>query len=391
MTSIEEIRKAQRAEGTATILAIGTATPFNCVSQADYPDYYFRVTNSEHMIELKNKFKRIREKTMIKKRYMYLTEEMLKKNPNMCAFMASSLDARQDMVVEEAPKLGEEAASKAILEWGQPKSNITHLVFCTTSGVDMPGVDYQLAKLLGLPPSVNRVMIYQQGCFTGGIVLRVAKDLAENNKGARVLVCSEITTIIFRGPSETHLDSLVGQTLFGDGASAMIVGADLDMSIEHPLFQIVSTSQTTLPDCIENPYKLHLREVGLTFHLGREVPALISTNIDKSLNEAFGPFGINDWNELFWIIHPGGPATLDQVEAKLGPQKEKLRASRHVLSEYGNIMSACVLFVLDEMRKKSMEDGKATTGEGKNWGVLFGFGPGLTIETVVLHGVPTTL
>ncbi|XP_059650159.1 chalcone synthase-like [Cornus florida] len=391
MTSIEGIRKAQRAEGTATILAIGTTTPSNCVSQADYPDYYFRVTNSEHMIELKNKFKRICEKTMIKKRYMYLTEEMLKKNPNMCAFMASSLDARQDMVVEKVPKLGEEAASKAIQEWGQPKSNITHLVFCTTSGVDMPGADYQLAKLLGVPPSVNRVMIYQQGCFAGGTVLRGAKDLAENSEGARVLVvCSEITAIIFRGPSETHLDSLVGQALFGDGASAMIVGADLDTSIERPLFQIVSASQTTLPDSGE-AMKLHLHEVGLTFHLGREVPALISTNIDKPLNEAFGPFGINDWNELFWIVHPGGPAILDQVEAKLGLQKEKLRASRHVLSVYGNIVSACVLFILDEMRKKSMEDGKATTGEAKDWGVLFGFSPCLTIETVVLHGVPTTL
>ena len=57
--SVEEIRKAQRAEGPAMILAIGTATPSNCVYQADYPDYYFRITNSEHMTELKEKFKRM--------------------------------------------------------------------------------------------------------------------------------------------------------------------------------------------------------------------------------------------------------------------------------------------------------------------------------------------
>ncbi|MHA4915533.1 hypothetical protein, partial [Enterococcus faecium] len=90
-----------------------------------------------------------------------------------CAYMASSLDARQDMVVVEVPKLGKEAAVKAIKEWGQPKSKITHLVFCTTSGVDMPGADYQLTKLLGLKPSVKRLMMYQQGCFAGGTVLRL--------------------------------------------------------------------------------------------------------------------------------------------------------------------------------------------------------------------------
>ncbi|KAJ0954384.1 putative chalcone synthase [Helianthus annuus] len=59
LVDVETIRETQRAQGLATILAIGTATPFNCVNQADYADYYFRVTNSEHMIDLKEKFKRI--------------------------------------------------------------------------------------------------------------------------------------------------------------------------------------------------------------------------------------------------------------------------------------------------------------------------------------------
>ncbi|XP_015693462.1 chalcone synthase 1-like [Oryza brachyantha] len=111
---------------------------------------------------------------------MHLTEEILQENPNMCAYMAPPLDARHDIVVVEVPKLGKAAAQ---IGWGQPRSRITHLVFCTTSGVDMPGADYQLAKMLGLRPSVNRLMMYQQGCFAGGTVLRVAKDLARTTAG----------------------------------------------------------------------------------------------------------------------------------------------------------------------------------------------------------------
>lgn len=102
------------------------------------------------------------KKTMIKKRYLHLTEELLKETPNMCSHMAPSLDARQDMAVAEVPKLGEVAATRAVKEWGRPKSMITHLVFCTTSGVDMPSADYQLARLLGLAPCVNRHMVYLQ-------------------------------------------------------------------------------------------------------------------------------------------------------------------------------------------------------------------------------------
>uniref|UniRef100_A0A7N0V9W2 Chalcone synthase n=2 Tax=Kalanchoe fedtschenkoi TaxID=63787 RepID=A0A7N0V9W2_KALFE len=230
-------------------------------------------------------------------------------------------------------------------------------------------------------------MMYQQGCFAGGTVLRLAKDLAENNKGARVLVvCSEITAVTFRGPSDTHLDSLVGQALFGDGAAAIIIGSDPVPEVEKPLFELVSAAQTILPDS-DGAIDGHLREVGLTFHLLKDVPGLISKNIEKSLVEAFKPLGISDWNSLFWIAHPGGPAILDQVELKLGLKEEKLRATRHVLSEYGNMSSACVLFIMDEMRRKSKEKKLATSGEGLEWGVLFGFGPGLTVETVVLHSL----
>lgn len=358
MVTVEEVRRAQRAEGPATVMAIGTATPANCVDQSTYPDYYFRITNSEHKVELKEKFRRMCEKSMIKKRYMHLTEDILKENPNICAYMAPSLDARQDMVVVEVPKLGKEAATKAIKEWGQPKSKVTHLVFCTTSGVDMPGADYQLTKLLGLRPSVKRYMMYQQGCFAGGTVLRLAKDLAENNKGARVLVvCSEITAVTFRGPTDTHLDSLVGQALFGDGAAAIIVGSDPVPGVEKPMYELVSTAQTILPDS-DGAIDGHLREVGLTFHLLKDVPGLISKNIEKSLVEAFTPIGISDWNSIFWIAHPGGPAILDQVEAKLGLKEEKMRTTRHMLSEHGNASSACVLFILDEMWKKLAEEGR---------------------------------
>ena len=170
---------------------------------------------------------------MIKKRYSHFTEKMLEEHPNIGAYMAPSLNIRQEIITAEIPKLGKEAALKALKEWDQPMSKITHLVFCTTSGVEMPGADYKLANLLGLDPSVRRVMLYYQGCHASGTVLRTTKDLVENNAGARVLlVCFEITVVTFHGPSEQALDSLVGQALFGDGSAAMLIGSDPDISIE---------------------------------------------------------------------------------------------------------------------------------------------------------------
>ena len=55
----EQMQVKKQGQGQAKILVIGTANPSNCVYQTAYPDYYFRITSSEHMTELKEKFKQI--------------------------------------------------------------------------------------------------------------------------------------------------------------------------------------------------------------------------------------------------------------------------------------------------------------------------------------------
>ncbi|CAH0395386.1 unnamed protein product [Bemisia tabaci] len=262
--------ESERRKKVALIQAIGTANPPTCYLQADYPELYFEITKSQHLPHLKDKLKRICVNSKIKKRYMLPMEEIVEKNPNIRTYGAPSLDARQDILVEEVPKLAMEAAMKAIEEWGEPAASITHLVFCTSSEISAPSADRRLAKLIGLKPSVQ----------------------------------------------------------------------------------------------------------------------VVAENIEQCLAETFAPLGVENWNELFYAVHTGGAAILRGMQEKLGLAEGKLDASWSVLSEYGNMGSPCVLFVLDALRKKSMGEGRSTTGDGLEMGVLVGFGPGLTVETVALKSVP---
>lgn len=147
----------------------------------------------------------------------------------------------------------------------------------------------------------------------------------------------------------------MGQAIFGDVVAAVIVGSNIIPNVEMPLFELVWTSQIIVPNS-EGALLFHLREACLTFHLHKDVPELIPNNIEDVLDEAFKSFNIfYDYNSIFWIVHPGGLAILDLVEEKLGLKPEKMRGCKHVLSEYGNLASVCVLFILDEMRRKSKE------------------------------------
>ncbi|KAF9606321.1 hypothetical protein IFM89_024989 [Coptis chinensis] len=329
--------------------------------------------------------------SLIKKRYMYMNEDILGKNPSMCVYNAPSLNASQKLVVDEIPKLGKEAAAKAIEEWGQPKSKITHVVFCSLNGVDIPGGDYQLTKLLGLEPTVKRFMFYAQGCFRGAMLGKnpsmcvynapslnasqklVVDEIPKLGQEAAAKVIEEwgqpkskITHVVFCNlngvdmPGEDYqltkllgLEPTVKRFMFYALSSEITSISNFTCpnpisGIEHPLSELVSASQTILP-ASNDAILGHMREEeGMTLYLQKDtVPEMTGDNIKKSVEEAFGPLGISDWNSLFWMVHPGGRAVVEQVKDKLNLKPGKLTASRQVMHDYGNMSSATVLFVID--------------------------------------------
>ncbi|KAJ1275705.1 hypothetical protein BS78_05G156400 [Paspalum vaginatum] len=343
-TAVDDVRQAQRA----AVLAIGTANPANCLPQDEYADWYFRVTNSDHLAGLKAKMKKICYNSGIKTRYFHHTRDTFRDHPELVDRALPSLEARQAALASAVPELAAAAAAKALSEWGRPASDVTHLVLATYSGAHMPGGDLRLASLLGLRRSAQRTMLYLGGCAAGSAALRVARDVAENNAGARVLVaCADLSLVLFRAPHEDHPGTLVMQALFGDGAGAVIVGAGA-CGFERPLFEIVSASQTVIP----------------------------GTSAKQASRSARRRRCRLCWNDLFWAVHPGGPAILDGVEAALELEPEKLAASRRVLREYGNMSGASMIFVLDELRREEL---------GGRSGVMLGLGPGITVETMVLR------
>ncbi|CAN6381400.1 unnamed protein product [Urochloa humidicola] len=258
---------------TAAVLAIGTAYPANCVLQDDFPDWYFRVTRSDHLATLKAKMKRICEKSGVRKRHFHHTKEMIVSHPEFLDRAMPSLGARLRITDDTMPELAAAAAAKAIAEWGRPAADITHLVFSTNSGAAAPGPDLLLAARLGLRATV----LHLHGCFAGSGALRLAKDLAENGagRGARVLVVSADASVFgFRAPDEAHLDVPVVNSIFGDGAGAVIVGAGpMAAAVERPVFHKVAAAQAALPGT-ERAIVMRVRETGLDYRMSAELPAL---------------------------------------------------------------------------------------------------------------------
>ncbi|KAI3901119.1 hypothetical protein MKW92_009430 [Papaver armeniacum] len=373
--------------GMATILALGKGLPPQLVMQELLVDGYFRNTKCDNP-DLKQKLARLCKTTTVKTRYVVMSDDLLKEYPELALEGLPTVKQRLDISNKAVTEMAIEASQACIKNWGRPSSDITHIVYVSSSEARFPGGDLYLAKGLGLSPDVHRVLLYFMGCSGGVTGLRVAKDIAENNPGSRVLLATSETTIIgFKPPSVNRPYDLVGAALFGDGAGAMILGTDPVPEIERPLFELHTAIQNFLPDT-EKTIDGQLNEEGISFKLGRELPQMIEDNIEGFCEKLMKPAGFSDkdYNKLFWAVHPGGPAILNRLEKRLDLLPDKLMSSRRALMDYGNASSNTIVYVLEYMIEESL---KVENKEDSEWGLILAFGPGITFEGILARNLVT--
>lgn len=317
-----------------------------------------------------------------------MSDEILNKYPELTVEGLPTIKQRLDICNSAVTQMAVEASQSCIKNWGRPLSDITHLVYVSSSEVRLPGGDLYLASDLGLSPEIQRVMLYFSGCSGGVAGLRVAKDLAENNPGSRVLLATSETTIIgYKPPSTKRPYDLVGAALFGDGAGAMIIGTSPVAGIEKPLFELHTAIQHFLPDT----HKIidgRLTEEGISFKLDKELPQVIEDNIEGFCNKLMESIGYSEkeYNKMFWAVHPGGPAILNRLEKKLELSPEKLTASRRALADYGNVSSNTIVYVLEYMLEESAKK-PMRKEENDEWGLVLAFGPGITLEGILARNL----
>ncbi|KZV49041.1 pentatricopeptide repeat-containing protein chloroplastic [Dorcoceras hygrometricum] len=373
--------KRRPTQGKATVLAIGKAFPSQVVPQDCLVEGYIRDTKCDDLA-IKEKLERLCKTTTVKTRYTVMSKEILEKYPELTTEGSPTIKQRLDIANPAVVQMAAQASLACIKQWNRPVSHITHLVYVSSSEIRLPGGDLHLAAELGLENDVNRVMLYFLGCYGGVTGLRVAKDIAENNPGSRVLLTTSETTILgFRPPNSARPYDLVGAALFGDGAAAVIIGTDPLPGSESPFFELNYAVQQFLPGT-QNVIDGYLSEEGINFKLGRDLPQKIDENIDDFCKKLMAKTSLNDYNELFWAVHPGGPAILNRLESTLGLNKDKLDCSRRALMDFGNVSSNTVFYVMEYMRD---ELSKGINGE--EWGLALAFGPGITFEGILLRSL----
>ncbi|CDX41218.1 Chalcone and stilbene synthase domain protein [Mesorhizobium plurifarium] len=274
--------------------------------------------------------------------------------------------ARMAMFAQAAPVLAQKAVDG--LRLGEEASLITHLIVTTCTGFSAPGIDLDLAARCGLSDGIERTMIGFMGCYAAVNALKLARHIVRSDARARVLLVNiEVCTLHLR--ETTELEKLLSFCLWGDGCAATLVTAE-PSGIE------LNSFRCTVAEERRELMTWDIRDHGFDMFLSGKVPAAVHETLRSNQDAILGgrpPEAID-----LWAVHPGGRSILDAVERALDLAPAALGPSREVLRRYGNMSSATVMFVMEEMLK----------AQGGQLGCGMSFGPGLTAETMLFRTAP---
>jgi predicted naringenin-chalcone synthase len=207
------------------------------------------------------------------------------------------------------------------------------------------------------------------GC--GGAIpnLQVAESMLKaNNGGVAVSASVEICSSTFQIGNDLSL--ILSNALFGDGAAAVVLWNKPEG------FELVASAGRYVPEQRDTIRFVH-KEGQLHNQLSLKLPDLVKKAATEVVTDVLSSQGLKTGDIKHWALHTGGEKIINAVRDEIGIPEERLRATRKVLSEYGNMSSPTVWFVLKEI----IQDG-ITAGD---WCVMVAYGAGLSAHAVLLR------
>lgn len=282
---------------------------------------------------------------------------------------------RNAIYTREASKLALQLGKKLFAsapEWSP--ADISHVVTASCTGFFNPGIDYLLCRDLGLPPDTRRFHLGFMGCYAAFPAMNMAVQFCLANPAATVLVmCLELCTLHLQVNGSE--DSILANSLFSDGAAALLVSARPPQPGSTG-YRICDFESALIPDAV-NAMAWSVGDLGFDISLSSYVPKIIGAGISGVLQPLLSRNALSMPEVGRWAVHPGGKSIIDKVAASLDLAADQVQPSRDVLRNFGNMSCATILFVLKEMMKAPAPEGEKICAVA--------FGPGLTVEMGLLE------
>ncbi|MDZ4723810.1 MAG: 3-oxoacyl-[acyl-carrier-protein] synthase III C-terminal domain-containing protein [candidate division Zixibacteria bacterium] len=276
--------------------------------------------------------------------------------------------------IETATALSLQAVTAVLEKNNLERNQIDYIIYVNTTGLATPSIDARLINLLNFRRDIRRTPIWGLGCAGGAAGLSHAFHYAQGHPRERILVVStELCSLTFI-PDDHSKSNFVATALFADGSAAALVVGD---KVELPGLEMLASRSTFYPDSLDvMGWNIDTR--GLQVVFAQRIPDIVAEHAKKDLSQFLDECELRLGDISQFLFHPGGTKVLQAYENALGITNGSLSLSKTILSEYGNMSSCTVLFVIERYLK---EYGFGRGGHG----LVSALGPGFCSESLLLE------
>lgn len=218
------------------------------------------------------------------------------------------------------------------------------------------------------------------GCHASIPTLRIADSFVRKGTGTVDCVHTEICFLHIK-PLEHSMSRMVIDGLFSDGAIKYTLScADADAPRPAAGFQLLATHEYLVPDSLTQ-MAWAVADCGFDMMLSKDVAVHVLPHIESILDRLKVKANLSPDENLsssIYAIHPGGPAIVEQVATHLNLELYQYRYSVMVLAARGNMSSATIPHIWEEIMKDSKVPSNTLV-------FTLAFGPGLTIASALLR------
>ena len=358
------------------IISVGTAVPDYCAEQSVILNFMQDAYNDD---TASRKLKILFQQSGIKKRYSVVADfknESVENSIFDKTQQTLNIEKRLSIFKKHAPLLAIKAIDNVLNKINLSIENFkpTHIITVTCTGLYAPGLDAEIIEKLNFSKDIFHISVNFMGCNAAFPALKIADLIAKSDDNAIILVvCVELCTLHFR--TKNSNDNILSNTLFGDGAAAAIVVSDTTVNFTQKNSIKIEGFYSLIISSGKDLMGWNITSVNFEMILDAKVPEFIGNEIKELIRKIEQKLHITQNSIGKWAIHPGGKKILDNVQKQLQLTDQDLQYSYKVLSDYGNMSSPTILFVLNEiMQADHIINEKIMS---------IGFGPGINIETAV--------
>jgi alkylresorcinol/alkylpyrone synthase len=285
-----------------------------------------------------------------------------------------TLEERQALHSAQAARVGERVGREALRRAGIEGSEVDVLIVVSSTGSSVPTLDRQLASRLALRSDARCLFLSGTGCAGALRAIGLASDLlaARPGPGIAVVVSVELCSPWLQ-VAEPSPDDVLASLLFGDGASAAVIGG----AARDDGTGVVSAHSESWPESLD-ARGVRLTQYGLRHFTSPALPRALRAHLPRTVESFLARQGVGVSDLRFFAIAPSDHRVLESVASLLRVPEALMRPSWEAWEERGNTVSSGTFYVLDALRRGRV----AASGD---LGLAVALGPGLTCDLALLR------